>query len=182
MTVVINGTTGITDVNGSASAPAITGVTTNTGMFFGTNTVGVSTNGTTALSIDASQNTTLAGTLTLGTATQSVPSGSAPLYASRAWVNFNGTGTVAIRGSGNVTSITDNGTGDYTVNFTTAITDVNYAVNITTSIQGTTSTNGGFMSTLNRNTTPAVGSVRIEMFTSTFGNADSLQVNVTIFR
>jgi len=41
-------------------------------------------------------------------------------------VNFNGTGTVAIRGSGNVTSITDNNTGDYTVNFTTAMPDVNY--------------------------------------------------------
>ena len=55
--------------------------------------------------------------------------GSAPIYACRAWVNFNGTGTVAIRASGNVSSITDNGTGDYTVNFTTAMQDVNYAVN-----------------------------------------------------
>ena len=54
-------------------------------------------------------------------------SGTAPLYACRAWVNFNGTGTVAIRASGNVSSITDNGTGDYTVNFTTAMPDVNYA-------------------------------------------------------
>lgn len=44
----------------------------------------------------------------------------------RAWVNFNGTGTVAIRASFNVSSITDNGTGDYTVNFTTAMTDANY--------------------------------------------------------
>lgn len=48
-------------------------------------------------------------------------------YSCRAWVNFNGTGTVAIRASGNVSSITDNGTGDYTVNFTTAMTDANYA-------------------------------------------------------
>lgn len=46
----------------------------------------------------------------------------------RAWVNFNGTGTVAIRASFNVSSITDNGTGDYTVNFTTAMPDTNYAV------------------------------------------------------
>lgn len=44
----------------------------------------------------------------------------------RAWVNFNGTGTVAIRASGNVSSITDNGVGDYTVNFTTAMQDANY--------------------------------------------------------
>ena len=47
-------------------------------------------------------------------------------YKCRAWVNFNGTGTVAIRASGNVSSITDNGTGDYTVNFTNAMSDVNY--------------------------------------------------------
>ena len=51
-------------------------------------------------------------------------------YGCRAWVNFNGTGTPAIRASGNVTSITDNGTGDYTVNFTTAMTDANYAYHI----------------------------------------------------
>jgi len=57
-------------------------------------------------------------------------SGTAPLYMCRAWVNFNGTGTVAIRASGNVTSITDNGTGDYTVNFTTAMPDANYAVSM----------------------------------------------------
>jgi len=55
-------------------------------------------------------------------------SGSAPMYACRAWVNFNGTGTVAIRASGNVSSITDNGAGDYTVNFTTAMPDANYAM------------------------------------------------------
>lgn len=46
----------------------------------------------------------------------------------RAWVNFNGTGTVAIRASFNVSSITDNGTGDYTMNFTTAMPDANYAI------------------------------------------------------
>lgn len=57
-------------------------------------------------------------------------SGDAPIYACRAWVNFNGTGTVSIRGSGNVTSITDNGTGDYTVNFTTAMPDNNYAITV----------------------------------------------------
>lgn len=56
-------------------------------------------------------------------------SGTAPIYACRAWVNFNGTGTVAIRASGNVSSITDNGIGDYTVNFTTAMPDGNYSLN-----------------------------------------------------
>ena len=52
----------------------------------------------------------------------------APAYGCRAWVNFNGTGTVAIRGSGNVSSITDLGTGAYRVNFATGMPDANYAV------------------------------------------------------
>ena len=101
----------------------------------------------TALTLDASQNATLAGTLTVpgaisasggvvgavtgnaSTATAlSTASGSAPSYSARAWVNFNGTGTVAILGSGNVSSISDNGTGDYTVNFATAMPDADYAV------------------------------------------------------
>ena len=62
-------------------------------------------------------------------------SGTAPIYPCRAWVNFDGTNaftpnpsTTAIRASGNVSSITDNGTGDYTINFTTAMPDANYGV------------------------------------------------------
>lgn len=51
----------------------------------------------------------------------------ATAYGCRAWVNFNGTGTVAIRASGNVSSITDHGAAEYTVNFTNAMSDVNYA-------------------------------------------------------
>jgi hypothetical protein len=73
----------------------------------------------------------MAGALTISTlndssgvlATQNGMSGIA-----KAWVNFNGTGTVAIRASFNVSSITDNGTGDYTVNFTTAMPDANYSI------------------------------------------------------
>lgn len=51
--------------------------------------------------------------------------------AMKAWVNFNGTGTVAIRAQYNVSSITDNGAGDYTVNFTTAMPDANYCTQVT---------------------------------------------------
>lgn len=53
--------------------------------------------------------------------------GTAPIYAPRAWVVFNGSGVIAIRASGNVTSITDNGVCDYTINFTTAMPSANYA-------------------------------------------------------
>lgn len=61
-----------------------------------------------------------------------IPSGSTlyPSFWTRAWVNFNGTGTVAIRGSGGVTSISDNGTGDYTVNFSFTMPDANYSISI----------------------------------------------------
>lgn len=80
---------------------------------------------------------TLAGSETFTNKTLTTPninsaqvptvSGTAPLYMARAWVNFNGTGTVAIRGSGNVSSITDNGVGEYTVNLTNAMSDANCA-------------------------------------------------------
>ena len=92
-------------------------------------TLVIQTNGTTvAATFGTDQSLTVVGALTIGSAAQAVPSGSAPLFAARAWVNFNGTGTVAIRASGNVSSITDNGTGNYTVNFTNALADGNYAV------------------------------------------------------
>jgi hypothetical protein len=67
-------------------------------------------------------------------------SGSAPSYSARAWVNFDGTGTVAIRSSGNVTSITDNGTGDYTVNFTIAMADANYSYFIQSQVSASLTT------------------------------------------
>ena len=84
----------------------------NSAMAFGTN------GGTERMRIDSS------GNLLFNSGYGSV----ATAYGCRAWVNFNGTGTVAIRASGNVSSITDNGAGDYTVNFTTAMPDANYAV------------------------------------------------------
>ncbi len=57
-------------------------------------------------------------------------------YKCRAWVNFNGTGTVAIRAAGNVSSITDNGVGSYTVNFTTAMSDASYSAGASSDLTG----------------------------------------------
>jgi len=57
-------------------------------------------------------------------------SGNAPLYGSRAWVNFNGTGIVAIGSSGNVSSIIDNANGSYTINFSIPMQDAFYSANI----------------------------------------------------
>lgn len=67
------------------------------------------------------------------------------VYTAKAWVNFNGTGTVAIRASGNVSSITDNGAGDYTVNFTTALQDANYAPVVSIGYSGSTATKNVYL-------------------------------------
>jgi hypothetical protein len=89
-----------------------------------------STSGTMALAGGAGSFTTLSasGNVTLGSAVLATPSGTAPLYLCRAWVNIAGVDVPSIRASGNVSSITDTGVGDYTINFTTAMTDSNYAV------------------------------------------------------
>jgi len=113
----------------------------------------------------------------------STASGSAPSYAARAWVNFNGTGTVAIRASGNVSSITDNGTGDYTVNFATAMPDANYSV----AFGGLFGTNGTNLTLPSIQTTGGVlaGSCRVIQFptgSGTGGNTDPAIFNVAIFR
>lgn len=87
------------------------------------------------ITLDSSGNATVANNVTV-TGTGSVGGNlsfnsgygsSVVAYGCRAWVNFNGTGTPAIRTSGNVSSITDNGTGNYTINFSTAMPDINYA-------------------------------------------------------
>lgn len=92
----------------------------------------------------------LAGSKTVPTDT--VVDGSA-----KAWVNFNGTGTVAIRRSFNVSSITDNGTGDYTVNFTAAMADANYGIN------GSVADSGGFRRVFNQkgSVAPTTSAVRV---------------------
>jgi len=104
-------------------------------------------------------------------------SGSAPGYVARAWVNFNGTGTVAIRASGNVTSITDNGTGDYTVNFTTAMPDANYSANVTTQTGGIASA-----TTYDGATARTTTALRVAALTTAGSFVDSAQMGVSIFR
>jgi hypothetical protein len=96
-------------------------------------------------------------------------------YKCRAWVNFNGTGTVAIRAAGNVSSITDNGVGYYTVNFTTAMPDANYC------IVGTGEENRSFA--LQFATTPTTTSCQMaQTVTSSFAPSDTAYLGVAIFR
>lgn len=82
-------------------------------------------------------------------------------YLAKAWVNFNGTGTVAIRASGNVSSITDNGVGDYTVNFTSALADANYATVINTNRSSTNTTLANISRLADELAAPTTTAVRI---------------------
>lgn len=109
-------------------------------------------------------------------------SGSAPIYGARAWVNFNGTGVVAIRASGNVSSITDNGTGNYTVNFTTALTDANYCSVLTTSADAVAASylyeaNSG----ANRSNATTT-TLSIQVVNNSAAAADRASISVAIFR
>jgi hypothetical protein len=128
-------------------------------------------------------NNTLAGQFdTSGNLSFNSGYGSAAVaYGCRAWVNFNGTGTVAIRASGNVTSITDNGTGDYTVNFTTAMPDVNYSAVATGYSDRTGTGTYGIYVGIN---TLATGSFQLDVLAgaSAFAYFDSLFVTVAVFR
>jgi hypothetical protein len=306
MTLILSGTDGLSDIDGSAATPAIRGTDANTGIFFGTDTVGISTGGTTAVSISASQVVTLANALpvasggtggatytannvllgngtsafqtvapgtsgnlltsngttwtsaaapsgmiypgagipnstgsawgtsysTTGTGTvvalATSPSFTTPVlgtptsgnlanctfptlnqnttgssatvtgnatgstfgfnsgygsvataYGCRAWVNFNGTGTVAIRGSGNVSSITDNGTGAYTVNFSTAMPDANYCTNATGTHDG-----GAYVAwgTVANDTPPTTSAVRTDFLNNAGSTTDVSFAQVSIIR
>jgi hypothetical protein len=104
----------------------------------------------------------------------------ATAYGCRAWVNFNGTGTPAIRASGNVSSITDNGAGDYTVNFTNAMPDANYSVSgvcVGSTTNAFSMICGAGGSVLN------TGSVRFGVIASSTGTQqDYSHISLSIFR
>jgi hypothetical protein len=117
---------------------------------------------------------------TLRVTTVTNPSGGQPTIdgLAKAWVNFNGTGTVAIRASLNVSSITDNGTGDYTVNFTNALADADYAAVVSGSNTAQTARSG----TLNGDTAPSASSRRIAFCDYAGTLIDGSQINVAFFR
>lgn len=133
------------------------------------NIVTGSGSGATAVTVDGSQNLSF----------NSGYGSAAVAYGCRAWVNFNGTtntgGFCTIRASGNVTSVADNGTGDYTVNFTTAMPDANYSY--------------VFGGTLNRRlqlqntgSVATTGSIRVQSQDNANNAIDAEAFNVAIFR
>lgn len=102
-------------------------------------------------------------------------------YKCRAWVNFNGTGTVAIRASGNVSSITDNGTGDYRVNFANALQDANYSTAFGAKGMGTAPDYNIKVAIYSLATNIAT-SLRLVTGRDAVGIADIDLIGVTIFR
>lgn len=112
--------------------------------------------------------------------TKSVPVSTVVDGSAKAWVNFNGTGTVAIRASFNVSSITDNGTGDYTVNFTTAMPDANYSMAGSAALTTTSATP--------RTTAPVgtngvvAGNCQIRVCDDTGAASDCAMVSANFFR
>ena len=173
MTLILSGTNGLSDVDGTAATPAIRGTDTNTGIYFpGADRIGFSEGGVQVGEFDAS------GNFLMNSGYGSV----ATAYGCRAWVNFNGTGTVSIRASGNVTSITDNGTGDYTVNFTTAMVDANYSVSLAANGTGGSDPMAWIVGNSSP-TTMTTSALRIYTGSSSVGTlADANNVHVKIHR
>lgn len=163
MATTISGSTGVTYPAGGTDNPAGAGVGT-------TDTQTLTNKTLTTPNIDSAQFATVSGT--------------APIYPCRAWISFNAVpATPTIYGSANISSITDNGTGDFTLNFTTAMPDVNYSL-----------AGSGMFSGASDGNTPAVGarrgvtayvttSIRIQVSVpSTAALNDPLYVNAAIFR
>ena len=139
------------------------------------------------ISGDTSGAITLAAPAVAGTTTLTLPAttgtvlNDATVGVCRAWVNFNGTGTVAIRASFNVTSITDNGTGDYTVNITNALVDANYS--FFGSAGQTAAATVPAMLGINRdNLVYSTTAIRLYNITGAGTPLDSAYLNVSIFR
>lgn len=108
--------------------------------------------------------------------------GAAPIYACRAWVNFDGTGTIGatqtIRSSGNVASVVKNATGEYTVNFSSAMQNANYCVIVSSRRTTTNSTGYG---TLSQASLPTSSSVRVASVVENGIVSDSDIITVAIF-
>jgi hypothetical protein len=153
------------------------------------NIVTGSGSGANAITIDTSQNVAMTASQTVAgnlTVTGSITGGSISTANSlKAWVNFNATGTIAIRASGNVSSISDNGVGRYAVNFTTAMTDINYATVISCSPNASSSPGFSIIAgdAATAYTAPTTSSILIgAMGYNAISGYDPSLVSVAIFR
>jgi hypothetical protein len=142
----------------------------------GTNTLTLPTSTGTVVVANGSGNVSVTGNLSFNSGYGS----SAVAYGCRAWVNFNGSGTPAIRASGNINSITDNGAGNYSINFTNPLVDANYSVTGIASDTGGVG-NRGLVSLYRGLSDPNTSSFRVFTFTDTT-QTDNTFICLSVFR
>tara|TARA_R100001509_G_scaffold114002_1_gene69163 strand:+ start:796 stop:1536 length:741 start_codon:yes stop_codon:yes gene_type:complete len=142
----------------------------------GTSGQALTTNGSGTLSFSTISSYANSDALTLFNA-----SGSAPVFACRSWINFNGKSTIAIRDDGNVSSIADNGTGDYTITFTTAMEDTNYCI-LTSSGEDVSGGGANHIGSQLHRSTPTTTTCRINTVSTTGSAVDHQFIYVAIFR
>lgn len=199
VTTIGFGTTGLTPSAASSGVVTVAGTLATANGGTGVTAASTGTGGV-VLSTSPTLVTPILGTPTSGNlanctgipapAALTTASGSAPSYSCRAWVNFNGTGTVAIRTSGNVSSVGDGGIGLYTINFTTDMVDANYCAIVPTSPAiavtlgagawfGGVATNGSGVPT---NKTASAVNIRMGVYNGPGASYDTNETNVCIFR
>jgi len=186
--IQLNGTTALTESGGAVTLNNVDSATNRTNLGLGTAATSASTD------FASSSRTITAGTGLSGGGDLSTnrtinvsfsanesnvktainASGSAPIYACRAWVNFNGTGTVAVLASANVSSITDTGTGDYLVNLTTAMPDANYCAVRSVVLSGNV--------LVPRGGNTSASQVNIYVTDTSNTSTDPAEVHVSVFR
>ena len=191
------------DVNGVNTTGTVTASTTSlvvasaTGIAAGMFVVGegiapgttVSSIASTTVTLSANANTTLsADPVTFYSASKILTPAVVGSQLCRAWVNFDGTGTVAIRASFNVSSITDNGAGAYQLNFTTALVDANFVVAGTATPADEANAGSGTRwitlgSAMNGNIGRSSSMVKVNVsYSASDAYLDGKQVNVAVFR
>ena len=163
MAVSINGTTGISGVDGSASAPAIKGTDTNSGISYASDTVNINTGGSTRVIVDSSGNLR-AGTITDSSGSNSSTTAQIAQGRAKAWITISSSTTIL--DSFNISALSDNGDGDFNVTFDTDFANDDYCA----STMAATGDNLAFSGV---DSSQAVGSCRVVTRTArTSGKTD----------
>ena len=167
--------------NDSDGAVGVTSIKTTNAHFSGTTRI---TTGITTTATITTGTITTAKVTTIQDASGGNSSTPSEVFEGRAkaWVNFNGENTVAIRDSFNVSSITDNGTGSYTVNIDTDMSNVNYCVLVTSGYGSNTQNQTSQNSQLFGYSTRTAGSFQIRHGNSeNNSNSDADDVHAVVF-